>query len=189
MDNLINEVKQKYNSYELSKTQLNTLLELQSSRSKSNLLNIKSLSATLALLMIGLFSFYYFNNSSDNLTKIAREVIYNHKKGLPTEYLASSMADLNNKLTKLDFKIINPKHLNDYSTVGGRYCSIQGKIAAQIKIRINDTFSTLYQANYLDVDKSKLPFKFFENGTTVLVWLEQDILFAMATDKNTDFIK
>jgi len=60
----------------------------------------------------------------------------NHNKQLASEFISDNYSKLAATMDKLDFIIKSPEQLKDsgYQLLGARYCSIQGRIAAQINL-------------------------------------------------------
>jgi asparagine synthetase B (glutamine-hydrolysing) len=182
MSDLKNQIKDHYSKINLSENQLARLGAINKQRNFH--FNTQKLSwgiCAMASLLLALT--FMYTPKSDMLKKIAKEVIYNHKKNLPPEFLVSQMIELNSRLVKLDFKVLNSKKMTLATVLGGRYCSIQGQVAAQIKVKENGQASTLYQSNFLDVDKEKLPYEIISDGVKVTIWVERNILFAKATNR------
>jgi hypothetical protein len=103
------------------------------------------LAAAVVLLLLGLF---YLGRSSrpaprgeltaDVLAQsIGREVAMNHKKQLDLEFSGRDYAALEAQMSKLDFALATPSSptTSQLHVVGARYCSIQGQLAAQIRLR------------------------------------------------------
>jgi hypothetical protein len=68
---------------------------------------------------------------------VAAEVAENHRKHLEPEVRASDFAAIQKSLPRLDFSIapIQPGMLAGLTVQEGRYCSVQGQLAAQIALR------------------------------------------------------
>ncbi len=92
------------------------------------------------------------------IVRVAQEVALNHNKRLASEFVTHNYSQLAATMDKLDFIIKSPEQLkySGYQLLGARYCSIQGHIAAQIKLvdskgelmtlyvtRLNDALATL----------------------------------------------
>ena len=75
-------------------------------------------------------------SSSDITPRVIQEVAMNHGKNLDVEIEATSLQELVIVMTKLDFSLDSqlPSISQEYELIGGRYCSIQANIAAQLKI-------------------------------------------------------
>lgn len=101
-------------------------------------------------------------------------------------------------MTKLDFMPVESALLkgSTKSLIGGRYCSIQGITAAQLRLKDNETgqVQSLYQTVYdkkvfydLPVLKEKQkPITVYSKGLAVDIWVEKGILFALTRDSNKD---
>jgi hypothetical protein len=120
---------------------------------------------------------------SFNLSKsIAREVAMNHRKQLNVEFIAKTIPDLGNQMDKLDFSLMRPGSLQKtYTIVGARYCSIQGRIAAQIRLSdLDGQVYTLYQTRlqdlFLDVQDVSIEFE----GLHLAFWHENGVFLGLA---------
>lgn len=88
---------------------------------------------------------YMLSRSESEL--VLSEIAMNHNKGLDVEFRYSDFTALESAMRKLDFRLVPPASLQSfYSLVGGRYCSIQGKLAAQLKVqdKVTGKLATLY---------------------------------------------
>jgi hypothetical protein len=179
MSDLKKNLKNHYESKTLTKSQLSKLEQLQNKKRIPITKWQYALAASLVFICI--FLIYPKRNT---LESIANEVIYNHKKALPSEFIVDSISELNTRLIKLEFETKDSTQLANYEVLGARYCSIQGQTAAQIKVRKNTSISTLYQSDFIRVDKSKLPYVYTDKNTSVRIWVENNLLHALATDIN-----
>ena len=92
---------------------------------------------------------------------------------------------------KLDFVPVSSKQVSQsgFELIGGRYCSLQGITAAQLRVRIPDSsdVQTLYQTEYRrDVfnhmpimEEGEEPLEIFVKGIKVKIWVEKGLLFAL----------
>ena len=116
---------------------------------------------------------------------ISKEIEYNHNSQMQMEVFSESIDDIQLHLNRLGFSLIESAFLigDNWELVGGRYCSISGKIAAQLQIKNLDTSKiyTFYQA--------KLPDQFFNliqdkqisvDGVNVKIWQENGLLMGLA---------
>lgn len=181
MSDLKDKVAGYYETIKLSEKQL---LELESLRNKRGTFPLKwvNLSAVGAMITVFFVLSSNFFSKGHPLEKIADEVIYNYSKNLPSEFLVDNIIDLNSRLVKLDFKLRESTRLSQFAVIGGRYCSIQGKIAAQIGIRHEGRTSILYQSKFSNLNEEDLPYHLVKNGVDVLIWVENKILFIKATN-------
>lgn len=141
--------------------------------------------AALALLIMSAYVIWFSGGSENkHYQKYAEEIAYNHTKRLNVEYLTSDIAELNHKMEKLDFSIINSERLNSYEWVGARYCSVQGAIAAQIKLKdIKNNICTLYEFKQKDENNFEQPHTYFVSGNKVTIWVESGVIFGLAENK------
>ncbi len=115
---------------------------------------------------------------------IAAEVAANHAKLRPLDVEAATFVELRRGLDRLDFTLAEPRSpfCDDLVLVGARYCSIQGRPAAQIRLRDGrgEPF-TLYevcdQASFADLADTEL----VVDGSIVRIWRADGLLFALAT--------
>jgi len=126
--------------------------------------------------------------------RIMSEIVYNHNQDMPIEIASSSLTDISEYLNKLSFSIVLPSALSEpnWQLLGGRYCSINGKLAAQLKVKNlkDNSISTFYQAA---IDKnlnksSKQSMTDTIDGVGVSIWQEQGLLLGLAREKRT-FVK
>jgi len=87
-------------------------------------------------------------------------------------------------MKKLDFTPVASSRIekNGLRFLGARYCSIQGQLAAQIKlIDNNGQIQTLYQTQ-MNSKLESLPEKMYVvNGVRITQWQENGLFFGLAT--------
>ena len=149
-------------------------------------------SAALVLIVAGLVAFWQ-PSGHDMVSRIAEEVAANHMKRWPLEVRGSEVDDLQPFFKDLDFRLIRTSsaQLGEDAMLGGRYCSIQGVNAAQIRLKTAPgTASTLYQAQY-DVglfgelprlEAGEAPLQIQARGKAVEIWVERGLLLALVRD-------
>lgn len=201
MKSLKHGVQQQLNKKQLSNKQLSHLLALQRTSIKEAAVPYFSqyTMATLAsaLLLSFVFGFFYFTEarygSIQTLEQqIAEEVAGNHLKLKPLELSSNSLLEISSFFKQLDFLPVNPALVpfTKKTLLGGRYCSIQGVTALQLRVVNNESnkIQSLFETAY-----DKKVFKDFpdrgegrSNALTVYVkgmkvdmWIEKDILFAL----------
>lgn len=114
---------------------------------------------------------------------IGREIALNHAKDLAPEFSASDYERLRAAMEKLDFVLVGPARgeAGRLNVRGARYCSIQGRLAAQI--RLEDDLGrhyTLYETS-LDETMRTVSEKELEiSGARILLWQEAGLLFGLA---------
>lgn len=140
----------------------------------------------LIALQVAPVNFFYnkeFNNK-ELAIRVSEEIALNHNKQLAIEFNAKSFAELRKQMTKLDFSPISSSRLENagLNFLGARYCSIQGQLAAQIKLANKDgSIQTLYQTQ-LNNKLQSLPEKYYVvDGVRIKQWQEKGLFFGLAT--------
>lgn len=136
--------------------------------------------------------------TQDSVREIAAEVVKNHLKQKPLEVKTSSMVEVQGFFNKLDFlpqssTILAKRFLiEDGAMLGGRYCSIKGVTAAQLRYKdASAKINTLYEVGYNpllfgvlpDVAAGEIPREIVIKGLRVSLWHEQGILMVLVYDK------
>lgn len=127
----------------------------------------------------------------DVLAKIADEVVGNHLQLKPMEVVSGQVSGLRRFFDQLDFHPVQSLFdvVVNRTLLGGRYCSIQGSIAAQLRMQSEaGALSTLYQTRYYpermgwvpDLEKGEVPMELVSRGVRVQLWREQGLLFVLA---------
>jgi len=121
--------------------------------------------------------------------KIAEEVVSNHLKLKPLEVKTGSINAVRGYFTKLDFMPVESslQALNNLQLIGGRYCSLQGITAAQLRMKQGENLQTLYETEYVpdvfgdipSLEKGEAPLVVYAKGIKVKVWVEKGLLFAL----------
>ena len=123
--------------------------------------------------------------------RIAQEVASNHLKLKPLEVQAADMDAIRTYFGELDFVPVDSELLAsaEAELIGGRYCSIQGVTAAQLRVRgrEGEGLSTLYQAPYQPdrhgdlprLGQGETPLTLWAQGLPVRIWVEKGVLFAL----------
>jgi hypothetical protein len=129
--------------------------------------------------------------------EIAMEVVKNHLKLKPLDVKASSMRDIQEYFTQLDFlplsSSVASRHFSLPVTqlLGGRYCSIQGVTAAQLRYQRNDSLSTLYEVAYdsatfgtlPNMENNEQPLELLIKGLKVAMWVEKGLLMVLVSNE------
>jgi hypothetical protein len=116
---------------------------------------------------------------------IGREIAMNHKKQLPLEFSAGDYAGLQLQMNKLDFALAPPSSpaTSEMHVIGARYCSIQGQLAAQIRLR--DTTGrvyTLYETRLTDKLR-EVGGEVKAEGVRVRLWKENGVFCGLAVNE------
>lgn len=127
------------------------------------------------------------------LALIADEVAENHLALKPMELESGDLEAIRGYFTQLDFRPLETRRLAalDARVLGGRYCTLGGGIAAQLRVRPPEGgLRTLYQTRYdperfgpvPSLDRGKPPARRMARGMPVTIWVERGVLFALTGD-------
>lgn len=170
-------INEYYRSINLSAQQLDGLQ--QTSRIYPfNFVVASMVASCLLVIAFGVFTAFKQPGSFS----ISQEIAYNHNSQMPMEVVSHSLVDIQKYLHRLGFKLVDSHRLpsGGWQLLGGRYCSIDGKIAAQLKIKnlTSGKVYTYYQAN-LDSALGK-PQVFSVDGVDVELWQEKGLVLGLA---------
>jgi len=106
----------------------------------------------------------------------------NHLKDLAPEIAETRWPALGVELDKLGFALTEPSRLaGDYRLVGGRYCSIQAQLAAQLRILDAQGRSATLYVTELSPELESLPgTERRRDEVEIEVWQEDGLLYALA---------
>jgi anti-sigma factor RsiW len=193
-------IRERFEDIELSKEQLDELAarfaaEEPAPAKKPAWLRAPAAAAAMIVLAIGgLFSTQVYQSHQDQvlLQSIAEEVADNHLKLKPLEVQGDDLPSVLGYFTDLDFQLLASPRITANSgdrLLGGRYCTIQGIDAAQLRVAASDgTLSTWYEATLPadelkripDIDAGERPAEFVVRGVDIRIWQENGIVFAEA---------
>jgi len=143
----------------------------------------------LVIAMAGQF-FYHQQSFQGNLTALVlKEIAMNHNKKLDAEYRETRPEILRTAMQRLDFPLNLPADIQrNFQLVGGRYCSIQGGLAAQLKVRnrTNGSISTLYVTELTEKLARIKEQQVLQGSVDIHLWQQQGRFFGLATDAGLD---
>lgn len=184
MKEIDKKIKAYYEGKSLTKDQLNQIVGRQKQANHKPWKRVLKYAAAFCLVGLCFLLYQYqFSDQEELAEKYAKEVAFNHLKNLESDILTPKIEDLNKKMDKLNFEIHLPTELNKkYALMGGRYCSIDQRLAAQLKLKEKntDTVVTLYvldQLQHENYDES-----FVIDSTAIQIWNENSNLFVLASD-------
>ncbi len=118
---------------------------------------------------------------------IAGEVAHHHNKRLAVEFERNEYEKLSNEMSKLDFALVASERLDgsQLRLLGARYCSIQGQLAAQVKLLdTRDRTFTLFQTRSFRRIAELTDATLEVDGVEVEMWNEGGLFFAIARPRN-----
>lgn len=190
--NLKHIVREHVDKRSLSDNQLDSLMQLQKQKNKKSFVQTRWV-AVAAVVFLAISNVFYSGLSS-NLEldqRIGSEVAKNHINLKPLEIKTSSIREIGQFLTELDFVPVESSLLKGVAKnlIGGRYCSIQGITAAQLRLKDSKTgqIQSLYQTIYDEktfsglplLKENQKPITVYSKGLAVDIWVEKGILFAL----------
>jgi len=143
----------------------------------------------LVVVMVAQF-LYHQQSYQGNLTALVlEEIAMNHNKKLDTEYVETRPEMLRIAMQRLDFPLDLPADIQrNFQLIGGRYCSIQGGLAAQLKVRnrTSGALSTLYVTELTEKLARIKEQQVLQGSVDIHLWQQQGRFFGLATDAALD---
>jgi hypothetical protein len=143
-------------------------------------LRLAALAASiLALAWVGWGIF----SERDLAERVYAEIAMNHKEGLAAEVATDDFAAIGRALDRLRFAIAEPGGpASGLSLLGGRYCSIQGRLAAQLKLDAPGGVQTLYVAELTPELDTVVGTSVIYDSVEITLWREGDKFHGLARD-------
>ena len=148
-----------------------------------------------SVFLVGLLSFMLgkqFYQADNSIDLIVAEVVKNHGKLKPLETKGANFTSVTRYFDQLEFlpklsELPSANVLLGSSLLGGRYCSIQGYTAAQLRMKNKSGgFTTLFQTQDSEdftmipnIDLGLEPVKHYKNGYQVSLWRESGLLMVL----------
>jgi hypothetical protein len=187
-------VRNHFAGYRLSGDQLQRLQDVQSRFSSplpvaaaKGFRSRTTLVAVLVCLVIAVFAWRHPWDQTINMSSLAAELAYHHNKRMVMEVESASLDEVRAYLGKLDFTPIESQRFPsaEWELVGGRYCSLKGHLAAQLRMRNKTTGETCTFYQLLTppgVTGLAGTFEDFEQGVKVEIWQERGLLLGVARE-------
>ena len=111
-------------------------------------------------------------------SRIIEETVHNHVAHMPLEVRGRQVKDLAPYFTGLGFEPqADEPQMAQAELLGGRYCSIQGKRAAQLRYAASkNSYETVFQVPMISNLKADLPLHTHRDGYAVTMWRDQGLL-------------
>lgn len=140
--------------------------------------------AVAAVLIIGFIFFNQHQTHNQLNHRIIAEIAMNHNKQLNAEIVTNNYDDLQKQMDRIDFQIYSPTIPQDHVLLGGRYCSIQGELATQLKLQDKKTgdVTTLYVTHLAKHLQEVQEQTATHNNTTIRLWKTSDRFFGHASN-------
>lgn len=157
---------------------------VRTARRRRLALRASGAAAVAAMAVIALLAFFDRPDGAEALAgAIGREIALNHNKNLLVEFPAGDYDELRSLMRKLDFAPRRPAFLEAgrLRVLGGRYCSIQGQIAAQIKLQDDrGEIVTLYETSFSDPFGELVQGERRVGDLRIRIWREGGLVLGLA---------
>jgi hypothetical protein len=187
MSNFDETIKRYYSSMSLPAEKVETILANSVRARKSLFSRYYKFAGVAALLIIGFIGLHLQLHKATMTERLLAEIAMNHQKRLNVEVSTDQYEVVQEKLNRLDFSILPVKSelIVNYTLLGGRYCSIHGGLAVQLKVRekASGDFMTLYVTKLTDKLEDITPLDAEFDGVRIRLWKEDHRLLAIAGDK------
>ena len=138
----------------------------------------------LAAVAVALLAIFFWKPPSLPQA-VAAEIAKNHNTKLPMDISSSDYQEVAAKLDRIDFSLTPPggEFGHQFTLIGGRYCSIQTELAAQLRVQENTTgkMYTLYITPLTDDFSALEETTQTVKGVKVRLWKEGDRFFGLAS--------
>ncbi|MGF1507927.1 MAG: hypothetical protein ACFB9M_00340 [Myxococcota bacterium] len=116
-----------------------------------------------------------------HLRQLAAEVWTHHVAAKPVDVMEQSLEALGGRMPRLDFRLRSSARIDDLETLGARYCSLEGQLAAQVALRDGEgrphtLYVTAYTRRFAEVSDAVVE---LDRGQ-VHIWREGDLIYALA---------
>ena len=139
------------------------------------------LAAALVVLAVAVFLLW---KPADSTNAMATEITKNHNKQLAMEIKSGDYREVQTELDRIPFSLKLPEKTirSKFTLVGGRYCSIQTELAAQLRLSNIDTGEpcTLYITKLTDSLRQLKPTTRTAKGVKVKLWSDDQRFFGLA---------
>jgi hypothetical protein len=175
-----------YEGQQLPEERLERLRGLaQASRPRVSRRRLAMAGLAAALVVGAAGAFLLSGRAGDINAEMAREVALNHRKQIDPEFLSESYEEIGARMPRLDFQVAEPRgpQTEGLRLVGARYCSLQGCVAAQLRLVAADgRFYTLYEVRDGSAFDGIEPARIEVEAVAVQIWREGGLVLGLAVD-------
>ena len=143
--------------------------------------------AAVVLLAIGIGLWTYITTDGGLTRQVVAEIGHNHRHHGELAVESDRYGVVQEVLGELDFPV-RPRReelVGDFALIGGKYCTIQGSQAAQLKLSRRDSgiIHTLYVFPMADKAKGVEPGTYETGGVRVELWTDRTLVYGLARDR------
>lgn len=181
MDTLDKHIRAHYEATSLEKDQLHRIMN--SGSAERRVFRVLSGAIAAGVLLLASLAVHHQTSIGERADRTLREAALNHSTRLDLEFTSDQINTLNQQMALLPFTISLPASLDSsYKIVGTRYCTINGKLAAHVKLLDSSSSNavSIFMTN-VDEDLEHLDNKQrMIDGLDVRLWRERGLFYAMA---------
>lgn len=171
-----------YQSESMNSSRLQSILSQTRKNRQRRLIPLYAAAAMVMMLSVSVL--HHMALVSERTSLALREAAMNHATKLQLDVETPALASLQSSLTKLPFELKLPTS-GIYETlelIGGRYCTINGNLAAHLKFREPGTnqYYSLFLTPFAQNLKSIKSDEVDVSGIQVKLWREEDVVYALA---------
>lgn len=141
--------------------------------------------ATAAILVISIsIGVHDYGSQSERTSRTLNEAAMNHSTRLKLEFKSSDITEINQSMSQLQFAVALPVELSSQLTLqGARYCTINGELAAHLKLvdKLSDKQMSLFMTRSVDDLQSINTTHDRIDGVNVKLWNESGLFYALAS--------
>ena len=183
MTDLESHLQEHYARARLSDARIEQILAAAPARATPPRVWYARLGSLAAALVIGLGGLHFHLVERDIAARVLAEVAMNHGKQLDVEIASGDIAVVAAALDRLDIHLRpSGQWPARYALLGGRYCSIQGGLAAQLKLRDQETgdLHTLYATRLTSDLETVVDTATTYDNVGITFWRDGDVFFTLA---------
>lgn len=183
MTDLESRLQEHYAQARLSDARIEQILAAAPAKVTSPRVWYARLGSVAAALVVGLGVLHFHLVERDITARVLAEVAMNHSKQLDVEIASGDLTVVAAALDRLEIPLRAPGQWPArYALLGGRYCSIQGGLAAQLKLRHQETgdLHTLYATRLTSDLQTVVDIATTYDNVGITFWRDRDVFFALA---------
>ena len=176
-------IERHYAAQRLPAARLDAILAATPRRQPAPRVWYRRMAAVAAGLLLCFGAFHVWMQERDATRRVLAEIAMNHQKQLEVEVAGAEFAAVARALDRIDFEIRPPEALRGaFELLGGRYCSIQGVLAAQLTLRDRGTgaMHTLYATGVTPALAGIGGVATVFDGVPIRLWHEGAVFFGLA---------
>ncbi len=184
MPDLNDLIRDYYAGKSLPEPRVRAILAAAEPRSvRSSYWRVVAIAASLLLFVGAFHGWLHYREDWAAAQRVLAEIALNHGKQLGVEVASADFAEVSTAMDRLDFPLRPPVSIRgSFDLVGGRYCSIQGALAAQLKLRdrkdgaVHTLYATALTPELADIADRAVTYE----GIPIRLWSDGTIFFGLA---------